>query len=223
MPFPFTTVVPAKAMLGLLMGSPGNGRLGLAGERGVVRPEVIGLHEPEVRRDLVALGEPDNIARDHLFGGEFALPAAAANLDMKGQKLFERFERFFGAVLLDEGKDGVDHDDAEDGEAQGEHALARVQVFRKEREPRGDPEEQGEKMRELAEEPEPEGSLPGGRYGIWAELGEAPTCLVLGQPLFGGDESAEDIFPGEFVDLHGIRTLTAATKTQRHREKRNAT
>ncbi len=80
--------------------------------------------------------------------------AAAQRLHLLRQQLTQRGHRPLGLVFLPEGKDAVDEDDADDGDAEAGHALARIEMVGEKGQRRADPQDEREEVRELAGEAE---------------------------------------------------------------------
>jgi hypothetical protein len=125
----------------------------LTGDGGIVHPHAERLHQSAVRRHVVALFEQYDIAGNELLGVHFHYAAAPQDLDLLWQQLLQRGQGALGAVLLPEREDGADDDDGDDGLAHLRHALTRVLPIADKGERRGDPENDGEEMGELFEQP----------------------------------------------------------------------
>jgi hypothetical protein len=65
----------------------------------------------------------------------------------------EGMHRSLRFIFLKEGKDGVDHDHTEDRPAERGHTFAGLHEFCRESQGDGDPEQNGQEMGELMEEP----------------------------------------------------------------------
>ena len=98
------------------------------------------------------------------------------------QQLPERGQRLLGAVLLPEREQAVDHDHADDREAQRGHALPRLAPFGEERERRGDPENDREEVDELPAKRRASGARADFLHPVRTELGEAPGSLGADRP-----------------------------------------
>ena len=79
------------------------------------------------------------------------------DLYVKGQEFFQGLQGLLGPVFLDKGEDRVDQNDADDGHAEGGHAFSGMEIGGEERKAGADPEQYGQKMSELSQEPQGEG------------------------------------------------------------------
>ena len=98
----------------------------------------------------------------------------------------ERLHGALGFVFLEKGKDGIDDDDPEDGPSQRGHALAGFHEVGGEREAGSDPEQQGEKMGEVADESTQDDVPVRFREPVGAELHQPLPRLFRGKTAAGG-------------------------------------
>ena len=89
-----------------------------------------------------------------------------------------------GVVLLGEGEDAVDGDDGDDGRAQGGDAGRK-------RQPRREPQEQGQRVREVGGESEERASPFGCHRVVRAVRCPPPVRLRVSQPTWGRGEGGE--------------------------------
>ena len=95
-------------------------RVGLAGQCGFVRLHVYRFDEPQVRGDLIADFEPNEIARHHVPGIDVTFMAVANDRAARRQQPLQRFARAFGPPFLGETQDAVqDHDGKNCGRVAG--------------------------------------------------------------------------------------------------------
>ena len=138
---PSPTKVPAKKRFGLCHSAG----LALTGEHGEVDQQpVLGEHDGIGRHPVAALEEQDVI--DHDVLGLDHLPAPVPpDRDAGREHLREPVGGPVGACLLDRGEDRVQQDHSDDRHAE-------FRKVREESEHRGRPEQQGEEVRQLAEQ-----------------------------------------------------------------------
>ena len=123
-PLPAATTVPAYSTLrrSASGASAATGRdvlvdrLGLAGERGLLRAQRRGVEQPQVGRDAVALRDLDQVAGHDLLGRDLDPRAVAAHARGLGDELGQRGDRAPGAVLLREPDQRVEDHDREHDE-----------------------------------------------------------------------------------------------------------
>ena len=128
--------------------------------------------------------------------------AVAQHLHLLRQQLAQRGERPLGPVFLPEGEDAVDQDDADDGDAQPRHALAGVEVFGEKRQRRGQPQDEGEEVGELAGEAQQQALAPDFLDMVRAELRQASLRLGRSQARGRGVQAGERLLCGEALDVH---------------------
>ncbi|MNC10057.1 hypothetical protein D3C75_576920 [compost metagenome] len=185
----------------------------LAGQGGQADAQAVGLEQPAVGRHAVAFLHQHHVAGHQLLGVQAGGAAVAQHGDLLRQQAGQRRHRPFGAVGLPEGETAVDEDDADDGRAEGGHALAGVVVFGEERHGRRQPQHQGEEVHELA------GELPPQRLAT-NPLDAVETVLVAPALGFGRSQAAaaavqagEGVAGDELGDAHD-RDPEAAVRTQ---------
>ena len=188
--------------LRLGLGTAGPGQR-FAGDRRGVDAHAERFDQPAVGRHEVALFEQHDVA-GHQFGGECLRDLAGPeHLRQLRQQLAQRGDGPFGPVLLPEGKDPVDEDDADDGDPQPPHALAGVEELGKERQCGAQPQDDGEEMGELAGEPQQQGLSPHFLDVVRAELRQAAPCLGRRQARGRCVKAGERLLGSEALDVHG--------------------
>ena len=128
------TIPFARAVLGLR----------LAGQRRHVHLERSG-DQPRIGREPVALAEQDQVAGHEIRGGDLELLAVAPHPRHGREVLPQRFGGPLRLDLLEEGEEGIEHDHRDDRD--GQHRDPGDQ-----RQSGGGPEEQRERVGELAEQ-----------------------------------------------------------------------
>ena len=131
----------AARLLGHGEGLPGHGRL-VGGEPG-------GGEDPGVSGDQVSGLQTDEIPGDQLAGLHPAGPALPDDVGHGGGEVPEGLQRLLGVVLLGEGDDGVEEDDAQDDD--GLHPV--LAAPGPQREPRRPQQHQHHGVPELAQQP----------------------------------------------------------------------
>ncbi len=94
-------------------------RNGLTRKRGLFNLKVDGLHEPHVRRHIIAGFEHHEVPRHQFARGNGKRLAAADDLGVRCGHFLKRLERLARAVFLHDAQHGVDDDDADDNERVG--------------------------------------------------------------------------------------------------------
>jgi hypothetical protein len=127
--------------------------LGFACERGEVDTHFGCFDEPGVGRDLFSLLDQEHVTR-HDFVPRHVMRVVVAQHPGSGRKeAMKGMHRALRCIFLKEGKDGVDDDHTEDCPAERSHPFAGLHKFCGESQSGGDPEQNGQEVSELAEEP----------------------------------------------------------------------
>ena len=132
------------------------------------------------------------------------------------QEILERGDRALGAVFLPEREHAVHHDHADDGQTQRRHALAGFVVLGEECESGGEPENQGEEMREFAREPQRERLAPDLLDPVGAEFDEPPRGLGGGETALAAAQAGEGLGDRELGDPHAM-DCSAVAQVARNR------
>ena len=120
-----------------------------AGDRRVVDANPERFDQAAVRRDVVALLQQDDLARDELVREQPHRPALAQDVDLLRQQVSQRGKRALDPELLPERKQPTDQDDRHDRVAHLGHAVGRVAPFGQKGQRRCEPQDQGEEVSEL--------------------------------------------------------------------------
>ena len=145
--------VPAPQQVGLgRRSSVSRHRTRLAGHRGVVDANAESLDEPAVSGHVIPGGQEDDIAGNDVVGRDHDHGIITQCPDLMRKQTLQRGHRFFGPVLLPEREGAVDHDHRDDGDRERRHALAGHPSVRDQRQQGREPQEDGEEVRELADE-----------------------------------------------------------------------
>ncbi len=176
---------------------------GLARQRSIVDLQHGAFDEAGVGGDPVPFGKEHNIPRDNLPRRDLPLLSFPDNPHRKGQKPLQGLQGLLGAVFLDVGKDGIDHNDADDGKTEGAHVLAGMEIIGKEGEPCADPEEQGQEMGKLLQEPDRQGSSVRLPDLVETAFRKPSGGFLFGKAVFRTDKGPKGLLPGKAVNLHG--------------------
>ena len=165
-----------------------------------------------IRRNVIAFFQQDQITGNQQLdglGGQFSV---ANELDGLWQQLAQRGDGLFSAIFLPERKRPIDQDHADDGKAQLSHAFCRVAGFGKKSQPGSDPQNQSEKVGELAQEAPPLRRAADLVDTVWSVFAPASYCLCSGQALLRRLEAIQSIRNGKVCDVHlpRLRVLFAA-------------
>jgi hypothetical protein len=143
------------------------------------------LEQPGVGGDLVAGFEHDHVTRHQLARLDLAPPAFPDHRCLGREIALERLDCPLGLLLLHEGEKGVEDDDGNDrgGKDSGDAD---------ERQRACDPEQQGERVRELARKlPRPAPSAPAAEF-VRPRGDEPSRSLALGESASTGFEMPEE-------------------------------
>jgi hypothetical protein len=173
----------------------------LAGQRRVVRQQVVALHQARVGRHAISLGEQQHVARDELLDGHLLLHAAAARGDALRQHVAKRLHRALGPDHLGTGEERVQDRHGQQGPAQHGHALARLHAIGHEAEHGRHVEQEAEQVREGLHQRAQPG--PARRRGerVGPEQGQPLRDLVGPEPLGPAAQDRPDLVDREVVDL----------------------
>ena len=158
----------------------------LAREGTLVHAQGLGREQLGIRRDLIPLLEPDDVARDEIARGDPVDRPVADHRDVMGKERGEELDGAFRAVLLDEAEHAVDDDDREDGPGQLRHPS-------EERDRAADPEQHGEEARELFEEAQAQRTAADLLEPVRAGDSQAPGRLGAVQARRGGPEEGQHV------------------------------
>jgi hypothetical protein len=89
---------------------------GLAGQRGLVDPQLRNVVKAQVGRHQIAGLQQDHVARHQVLGLDGAVPASTAHRRLRRSQLAQRLHRAIGAPLLDDRDAGVQQHDHQDRE-----------------------------------------------------------------------------------------------------------
>ncbi len=126
---------------------------------------------------------------------------AACHPGFVGQQTAERLDSSFRLIFLQEGKNRIDHDDAQDGVAQCGHALAGLHEVRGKGKARGDPEQDGEEVSEMASHSAQHRVPDGLRQHVRTELSVAVNRLLARETAVGCFETLQHVSGREPVDV----------------------
>jgi hypothetical protein len=93
---------------------------GLAGQQGLVDEEILGLHQPPIRRDQIARSQQHEIARDQGLGLDRDLAAVAQHPLHQGDRGPEAIGSLLGPVFLQAVEDDAQQDDHGDDDEAGD-------------------------------------------------------------------------------------------------------
>ncbi len=168
-------------------------RSALAGERGLVDIEGHRMDHPAVRCNVVAGGEQDQIADNHLLGRDRRLHPVPANPGGALGERLQRVHRAFRLALLAKAHHGVEH-------GQQQQGGSRAPLPDRQRQHAGDHQDDLHVGRVLGQEPLPARRLLLGWQSIRAVLGEPLGGRRGGQP--GGFVHTEPV--GHLVGRHRV-------------------
>ncbi len=149
---------------------------------------------------------PPSSKMQHVAGHKFApqdfdgLPAAC-HPGVVRQQTVERLDSSFRFVFLQKGKNRIDDDDAQDGPAQGGHALARLHEVGGKGETGGDPQQDGEEVGELASKSAQYGVSIGLGQNVRTELPVAVKGFLAREAAAGCFEPLQHVLRREPVDV----------------------
>jgi hypothetical protein len=161
-------------------------RVRLAAEGALIDPQPRRRQDLAVGRHLVALADPDDVARHELAGRQSHLTTGAKRGDRRGKHLLKRLHGALGPVLLQEAEDAVDDDHREDRPAQLGHPG-------QDREDPGHPEEHGEEAPELLEQTQPKRAAADALEPVRPAGQEAPAGLGGVEPRRARREQAQQL------------------------------
>jgi hypothetical protein len=177
-------------------------RCGLAGDGGVVGRQGDALDQPAVGRHGIALMQPDDVARHQLAARDLEQRTAALDRDRVRQEPAEGGERAFSAKFLPGREQAVEQDHADDRQRQRAHTFARLPGFGKERQAGAEPEDDGEKMGELAKETDNLRRPVDPLDFIGPEGRETPLRLIGGKAFQPAMQAGQRVFDDELMDAH---------------------
>jgi len=178
--------------------------MGLPGEYGLVDPQLRLRDHPGVRRDVVPLGEDEDVPRDKFLRGDLRLAAVPSDVGAQRKDPPERLGRLLRLVLLPEAERAVDEVDDQHGDADLGHPG-------EERDAAADPQQDRHEVGELGEEFPVEGAPPWLPENVRPGPAKPVRGLLPRQPFrTGGEEGAG--FPGGYGMDGG-----SAVRGKRHR------
>jgi hypothetical protein len=127
-------------------------RPGLTGYRGVVYAHPERLEKPAIGWNIFTGAQKDDVAGNQILRWNDDYGPGPLGADLGRQQPLQRRHRLFGPVFLPEREQAVDHNHADDREAEGCHALAWHLPIGNERERRRDPQQNGEEVCDLCDE-----------------------------------------------------------------------
>ena len=161
-------------------------RLRLTGQRRVVNLEFVGAHDANIRRDLVAVVEIDDITRNELPGIDDDSLAATDRLTLLRDHALETLHDGFGLGFLQEGKRRRNHDDGEEHHAEIQVRLILFTidgVTNEAKHPTPEKQER-EKVRKLHQKLDVPRRHLGRRQPVFAVLGAVLEHALVGQTIF---------------------------------------
>ena len=168
-------------------------RHALTGERRLVDPEVVGLHDATVGRDAVALLEDDEVARHELVSPDPAQLPVAHDARLRHRQPAQRVDTALGAVVLDEPEQAVEDDDGGDEPRVAPVVLGRVeQADHREDDDRADQDED-ERVAHLVEQQPPRRRRGTLGEGVRADPRQALGGLMGSQAARARAERGQDV------------------------------
>ncbi len=166
------------------------------GQQRFVDFQAVGQEQAKVGGDPVARFDPDDVARNHFFGGDFVnLPVS-----FDGGADLEKFLQGLGALLrlpfLDSADEGVQPQNA--GDKRGVDPVSQGQ-----RNQGGDPQDVNEGTLELPQDNVPDLGRRLAGQGVGTDLLKTLLGLGLGQPAFRGLQTGDQVLPFAGVPLGG--------------------
>jgi hypothetical protein len=119
-----------------------------------------------------------------------------------GQQAPQRGQGLLGPIFLPEREGAVEDDHAHDGQPQGPHPGARIIDLGDEGQPGGQPEDEGQEVRETAHEAGEQRRALHTFDAVGPELQQAPLRLDVRQPLRRSAKAGQRLGHARLVDLH---------------------
>ncbi len=158
-----------------------------------IHPDTIAGNQSAIRRHVIALFDQDDVPGNQAFGGGCDQLPVAHDFDVLREQLAQGGNGALGAIFLPEGERTVDQDDGDDGDAELPHALARTARLGEKGQPGSQPQDQGEEVRELAQEAPPLRFAADRLDAVAAVFLKAPLRFSGGQAMFGCSEAVQGI------------------------------
>ena len=174
---------------------------GLAGERGVVRQQIVALAHARIGRDAISFRQEEHVAGHQGCARHLLLGPVAAHRDLLREEAAQRLHRPLGADGLREGEERVQRRHAQERPAEHAHALAGLHAVGDEAERGGDVEQQAEQVGELLEQRAEPGEARGSAQLVGAGLEQPRGHLGGPEPLRAAAQEAPDLGGLEVVDL----------------------
>jgi len=168
-------------------------RVGFSGDRGVVDPRSVGRQHAAIGWHAFACLKEEHISRHQVFRGDLSQVAVPPHVNLVREELLQSGECPFRPIFLPEGEEAVDDDHAHDRGAEQPHPGARFRPLGEKSQPRREPENDREKVRERVEEPPPQRCRSHAAETILAELLEPPLHFGRRQPTRAAVQTVESL------------------------------
>jgi hypothetical protein len=184
----------------------------LAGQRGLLDPQVDRLEQAQVGRDVVAGLQEDDVARHQLGGRDGDAVAVAQGLGVRRGQLLQGSQGLLGPLLLDDAEHRVEHDDR--------HDRGRLDVIAEQgRDQRGRDQQDDDEVVELVPQQGPEAG-PGRLAQLVGTVVRQPAGgLLAAQPVLVDLQVLQHLpglqrVPGFF--LHQVVAIIVGFQRQPH-------
>lgn len=152
----------------------------LASHGRIADPQGERLGQAAIRRDDFALFDEEKVARNELIGRQARHRPASQQIDPPGQQLLEGVEGLFDPIFLPEGEYPANQDHADKGITDPRHPLPGRAPFGDKGEPGGNPQDDGEKLDELAKQAQDRGRAGDLLDAVGAVLARPAASLCRG-------------------------------------------
>jgi len=173
-----------------------------AGHRRAIDAQRVGFDGAAVGGDEVAFVEQHDVAGDQFGGGNLDAAPGALNLDLRRQQLAQGSDGALGLVFLPEGKNAVDDDHPDDGDAKAGHPLIRVEMIGDERQRGADPQDDRKKMGEFASEAQEQRLAPDFFDVVRSEFAEPARGIGSVEPCRRSFEARQALLDGNFLQVY---------------------